>query len=124
MVIHVGATDDFGTPILVEAERKGINPEEFAAHWNKKDQKDYSDLGISFNIFYKTSSKENIELAQYFFKKLYEKGYIYKQTVSQPYCENCKKFLPDRYVKGKCPNCGATDQYSDSCENCGKAFQP
>jgi len=125
-VIHVGATDDFGTPILVEAERKGINPEEFVAYWNEIDRKDFSDLGISFDIFYKTSSEENIKLTQYFFKKFYEKGYIYKQTISQPYCENCKKFLPDRYVKGTCPNpdCGATDQYSDSCEVCGAAFQP
>jgi len=123
-VIHVGATDDFGTPILVEAERKGISPEEFVAYWNEKDKKDYSDLGISFDIFYKTSSKENIDLTQYFFKKLYEKGYIYKQVILQPYCQNCKKFLPDRYVKGTCPYCRATDQYSDSCEQCGRTFQP
>jgi len=123
-VIHVGATDDFGTPILVEAERKGISPEEFVAYWNETDRRDYSDLGISFDIFYKTSSKENIELTQHFFKKLYEKGYIFKQVILQPYCQNCKKFLPDRYVKGTCPYCGATDQYSDSCEECGRTFQP
>jgi len=123
-VIHVCATDDFGTPILVEAERKGVNPEEFVAHWNETDRKDFRDLGISFDIFYKTSSKENIKLVQHFFKKLYEEGYVYKQTIWQPYCENCDKFLPDRYVKGTCPFCGATDQYSDSCENCGRTFQP
>jgi len=122
-VIHVGATDDFGTPILVEAEKRGISPQEFVAYWGKEDQKDFNDLGISFDIFYKTSSKENIELVQYFFKKLYEKGYIHKQIVSQSYCKNCDKFLPDRYVRGTCPYCDATDQYSDSCENCGKAFQ-
>ncbi len=122
-VIHVGATDDFGTPILVEAEKKGVSPEEFVAHWNQTDQKDFSDLGISFDIFHKTSSPENIELTQHFFKKLYEKGYIYKKAILQPYCENDKKFLPDRYVKGTCPYCGATDQYSDSCEKCGRTFQ-
>jgi len=123
-IIHVGATDDFGTPILVEAERKGISPEEFVAYWNETDRKDYADLGISFDIFYKTSSKENRELTQHFFKKLYEKGYIYKQFILQPYCQKCNKFLPDRYVKGTCPYCGATDQYSDSCEQCGRTFQP
>ena len=122
-VIHVGATDDFGTPILVEAERKGISPEEFVAYWNKTDFEDFSALGISFDVFYKTSSKENVKLTQYFFRKLYEKGYIYKQIVSQPYCENCKKFLPDRYVKGTCPYCSATEQYSDGCERCGRTFQ-
>jgi len=122
-VIHVGATDDFGTPILVEAEREGKSPEEFVAHWNQVDQKDFNSLGISFDIFYKTSSKQNVELTQHFFKKLHEKEYIFKRTVSQPYCEKDKKFLPDRYVKGTCPFCGATDQYSDSCENCGRTFQ-
>lgn len=123
-IIHVGATDDFGTPILLEAEKKGVSPEEFVACWNETDLRDYGDLGISFDIFYKTSSRENIEFVQYFFNKLYEKGYIYKQVILQPYCENCKKFLPDRYVKGTCPYCGATDQYSDSCEQCGRTFQP
>jgi len=123
-VIHIGATDDFGTPILVEAERKGVTPEEFVAHWNKLDQKDYADAGISFDIFYKTSSKENIELVQHFFRELYGRGYIYKQAVLQAYCEKDQKFLPDRYVKGTCPFCGAIDQYSDSCEECGRTFQP
>jgi methionyl-tRNA synthetase len=123
-IIHVGATDDFGTPILVEAEKRGLSPEAFVAHWNQKDQKDYADLGISFDIFDKTSSKENIELVQHFFKKLYEKGYIYRQSILQPYCPKDQKFLPDRYVKGTCPYCGAKDQYSDSCEQCGRTFQP
>ncbi len=123
-VIHVGATDDFGTPILLEAEKKGVSPEEFVARWNESDQKDYRDLGISFDVFDKTSSKENIELTQYFFKRLYEEGCILKKPVLQPYCENDKKFLPDRYVKGTCPYCGAKEQYSDSCEQCGRAFQP
>jgi len=88
------------------------------------DRKDFKDLGISFDIFYKTSSKENIELTQHFFKKLLKKGHIIKKIVKQLFCEKCKKFLPDRYVKGTCPNCQAKDQYSDVCENCGKTFQP
>jgi methionyl-tRNA synthetase len=122
-VIYVHATDDFGTPILIAAEQAEKTPEEYVAYWNKIDQKDFSDLGISFDIFYKTSSKENIALVQHFFKKLNEKGYISKKIVSQPYCNNCKKFLPDRYVKGTCPYCDASDQYSDSCEECGRTFQ-
>lgn len=123
-IIHVGASDDFGTPILVEAERRGMSPEDFVAYWHKKDLEDFNGLGISFDIYYKTSSKENVELTQHFFTRLYENGYIYRQTVRQPYCENCLKFLPDRYVKGTCPYCGATDQYSDGCEKCGRTFQP
>ncbi len=123
-VAFICATDDFGTPILIEAEREGKSPEEFVDYWYRIDSKDFRDLGISFNIFYKTSSKENIELTQHFFKKLYEKGFIFKLPIWQPYCENCKKFLPDRYVKGICPYCNASDQYSDSCEKCGRTFQP
>lgn len=123
-IIHVGATDDHGTPILVEAERQGKNPEEFVANWNKVDQRDFKDIGIDFDIFYKTSSKENIDLAQHFFNELHRKGHIFKQTIRQNYCENCKKFLPDRYVKGTCSYCGATDQYSDLCEKCGRTLEP
>jgi methionyl-tRNA synthetase len=123
-VIHAGATDDFGTPILIEAEREGKTPEELVEYWNQTDRKCYDDLGISFDIFGKTSSEENIALTQHFFKTLYERGYIFRKTIVQPYCENDKKFLPDRYVKGTCPRCGAVDQYSDSCEECGRTFQP
>jgi methionyl-tRNA synthetase len=123
-VVHVGATDDFGTPILVEAERSRKSPEDFVAYWNQVDQKDFTDLGISYDIFYKTSSEENKELTQHFFRKLYENGHIFKRIISQPYCETDRKFLPDRYVKGTCPYCGAVEQYSDSCENCGRTFQP
>jgi methionyl-tRNA synthetase len=123
-VIHVGATDDFGTPILIEAESEGKTPEELVEYWNQTDRKCYGELGISFDVFDRTSSQENIALTQYFFRTLYEKGYIFQKTVIQAYCENDKKFLPDRYVKGTCPHCGATDQYSDSCEKCGRTFQP
>jgi methionyl-tRNA synthetase len=122
-VIHVGATDDFGTPILIEAEQEGKSPQELAEYWNQTDRKYYAELGISFDVFDRTSSEENIALTQYFFKTLYEKGYIFQRIVVQPYCENDKKFLPDRYVKGTCPHCGAEDQYSDSCEKCGRTFQ-
>ena len=122
--IHVCATDDFGTPILIKAEQEGKTPEEIVSYWNEIDKKDFDDLGISFDIFYKTSSKENRELTQHFFLKLFEKKHIFKQKVKQLFCENCKKFLPDRYVRGTCPYCGAENQYSDGCENCGKTFQP
>ena len=123
-IIHVCATDDFGTPILIKAEQEGKTPVEIVSYWNEKDRKDFEDFGISFDIFYKTSSEENIQLTQYFFKKLLENGHIFKQKVNQPFCEKCNKFLPDRYVKGTCPFCKAEEQYSDGCEKCGKTFQP
>lgn len=121
-VVFTCASDDFGTPILIEAEKAKRTPEEHVAYWNKRDREDFAALGISFDFFYKTSSKENIKLVQYFFTKLYEKGYIYSKSITQPYCEYDKKFLPDRYIIGTCPYCGAEWQYSDGCENCGRAF--
>jgi methionyl-tRNA synthetase len=117
---HVCATDDFGTPILIKAEKENKSPEEYVEIWNKRDYDDFSSLGISFDFFYKTSSKENVDFVQYVFKRLNENGYIYAQSVIQFYCTYDNKFLPDRYVIGKCPYCGADNQYSDLCEKCGR----
>jgi methionyl-tRNA synthetase len=117
---HICATDDFGTPILIKAEKEKKSPEDYVAFWNRRDKEDFESLGISFDFFYKTSSKENVEFVQYVFKKLRENGHIYDQNVIQFYCTFDDKFLPDRYVIGKCPNCGAENQYSDLCEKCGK----
>jgi methionyl-tRNA synthetase len=123
-VVFVCATDDFGTPILIKAEKEGKRPEEFVGFWNKKDREGFDALGISLDVFDRTSSKENIEFTQKFFLSLYKKGLIFKKAVELPYCEKCKKFLPDRYVKGACPYCGAEEQYSDGCEKCGRIFEP
>jgi methionyl-tRNA synthetase len=117
---HICATDDFGTPILIKAEKEKKSPEEYVEFWNRRDYEDFSSLGISFDFFYKTSSKENVEFVQYVFKKLQENGHIYDQSVIQFYCTFDDKFLPDRYVIGKCPYCGAENQYSDLCERCGR----
>src|SRR5918912_2275996 len=119
-IYHVCASDDFGTPVLIRAEKENKTPAEYVDLWNKRDYEDFKLFGISFDFFYKTSSKENIEFVQYVFKRLYENGHIYEQDVVQFYCEYDDKFLPDRYVIGKCPNCGAENQYSDLCEKCGK----
>src|SRR5919197_2452987 len=119
-IYHVCASDDFGTPVLIRAEKENKSPAEYVDLWNKRDYEDFKLFGISFDFFYKTSSKENIEFVQYVFKRLYENGPIYEQDVIQFYCQYDDKFLPDRYVIGKCPNCGAENQYSDLCEKCGK----
>ena len=117
---YVCASDDFGTPILIQSEREGKTPEEYVAHWNKRDYEDFSAFNIGFDYFYKTSSSENIAFVQDVFKKLNDAGHIYEQEIIQFYCNNDKKFLPDRYVKGTCPYCKAEDQYSDLCESCGR----
>jgi methionyl-tRNA synthetase len=117
---HICATDDFGTPILIKAEKEKKSPKEYVEYWNKQDKEDFESLGISFDFFYKTSSKENVEFVQYVFKRLFENGHIYDQNVIQFYCTYDNKFLPDRYVIGRCPYCNAENQYSDLCENCGR----
>ena len=115
---YICASDDFGTPILIQSEREGKTPQEYSAHWNRRDLADFEALGIRFDSFYRTSSPENVRFAQYVFRQLDRAGHIYSRQIIQYYCETDGKFLPDRYVRGTCPNCGAEDQYSDLCEKC------
>lgn len=117
---YVCASDDFGTPILIQSEKEGKTPAEYVAHWNKRDYDDFAAFNIGFDYFYKTSSAENIAFVQDVFKKLNDSGHIYEKEIIQFYCNNDEKFLPDRYVKGVCPSCNAEDQYSDLCEACGR----
>ncbi len=114
------ASDDFGTPILIQAERENKTPEEYVKVWNKRDYEDFTAFGIGFDFFYRTSSPENVAFVQEVFKKLYANGHIYEKEIIQFYCTVDKKFLPDRYVLGRCPYCKAEDQYSDLCEKCGR----
>jgi methionyl-tRNA synthetase len=117
---YICASDDFGTPILIQAEREKKTPAEYVTHWNRRDYEDFTAFDIDFDFFYRTSSPENIEFVQYVFKKLKENGHIYESEIIQFYCKNDKKFLPDRYVVGTCPYCKAEEQYSDLCEKCGR----
>jgi methionyl-tRNA synthetase len=117
---HICATDDFGTPILIRAEKEKKSPKDYVEYWNRHDKEDFESLGISFDFFYNTSSKENVEFVQYIFKQLLQNGHIYDKNVIQSYCTYDNKFLPDRYVIGRCPYCNAENQYSDLCEKCGR----
>jgi methionyl-tRNA synthetase len=117
---YICASDDFGTPILIAAEKEKKTTQEYVAHWNKRDYEDFSAFDIGFDLFYRTSSPENIEFVRYVFEKLKKNGHIYESEIIQFYCQNDKKFLPDRYVVGICPYCQAQDQYSDLCEKCGR----
>lgn len=120
--LYICASDDYGTPILIKAEQEGKTPEEFVNFWNEKAKRDFAAANIDFDIYYHTHSPENRELTQHFFRVLYDKGFVYEQKISQPFCPKCQKFLPDRYLKGTCPNCGAPEQYSDGCEKCGRVL--
>ncbi len=117
---YICASDDFGTPILVQSEREGKTPPEYVAHWNRRDREDFEALGVSFDHFGATSSPRAVGFARRAFDELLAAGHIYESDVVQPYCEADGMFLPDRYVRGTCPSCGAEDQYSDLCEACGR----
>ena len=117
---YICASDDFGTPILIQSEREGKTPAEYVEHWNRRDKEDFEALGVSFDHFGATSSPRAVEFARRAFDELLAAGHIYESDVVQPYCEADGMFLPDRYVRGTCPSCGAEDQYSDLCESCGR----
>ena len=106
---YICASDDFGTPILIQSEKEGKTPEEYVEYWNKRDAEDFAAFDIEFDLFYKTSSLENRQFVQDVFKKLEDAGHIYENEIIQFYCNNDKKFLPDRYVIGTCPYCKAID---------------
>jgi methionyl-tRNA synthetase len=120
---YICASDDYGTPILIQAEKEKKSPEEYVKFWNKRDSEDFAAFGINFDFFYRTSSPENVTFVQEIFKKLMQNGHIYEKEIIQFYCKTDKKFLPDRYVIGRCPYCKAEDQYSDLCEKCGRVPQ-
>lgn len=120
---YVCASDDYGTPILIQAEKEKKSPEDYVRIWNQRDYEDFTAFGIGFDFFYRTSSPENVTFVQDAFRKLMDNGHIYEQEIIQFYCQHDRKFLPDRYVIGKCPYCKAEDQYSDLCEKCGRVPQ-
>ena len=120
--IYCCADDTHGTPIEVNAKKQGIEPEKFIEKIGKEHIRDFKNFLIKFDSYYSTNSKENKEFADHFFNILNKKGYIYKKKIKITYCENCKRALPDRFVKGKCPKCKAEDQYGDACEKCGTTY--
>ena len=119
---YICATDDHGTPILLEAEKRGISPKELVKFYHEKDEKEFKALGVNFDIFHSTSSEENKITTIEFYEAL--RPYIYEKNVLQYYCKELNKFLPDRYIKGTCKYCGAKDQYADQCEVCGRTLKP
>lgn len=113
------ADDTHGTPIEIKAAQLGITPEELIARYYKEHIEDFNDFHIHFDSYYSTNSAENREFSELIYSKLVEKGLIYKKEIELIYCRHCKRFLPDRFVRGKCPNCSAEEQYGDVCEKCG-----
>ncbi|MBW2980820.1 methionine--tRNA ligase [Candidatus Woesearchaeota archaeon] len=124
-VIYCCADDTHGTPIEIASQKEGIIPEELIGKYHKEHLRDFTNFHIKFDSYYSTNSSENKQFSDLIFTKAKEKGLIYQKDVELTFCEKCKRFLPDRYIKGKCPNpqCGAEDQYGDVCEFCNTAYK-
>ena len=122
-VIYVCADDAHGAPIEIKAQELGIKPEQLIADVYKEHVQDFKEFLISFDNYYTTDSPENKHYSDLIFNKLNDKGFIYTKDIEVTYCNFCKRTLPDRYVKGKCPKCNAPDQYGDVCENCNAAYK-
>ncbi|MDY0062425.1 MAG: methionine--tRNA ligase [Myxococcota bacterium] len=123
-VRYVCADDTHGTPIMLAAAKAGVTPEEFIGRWHLEHQKDFEDFDIRFDHYSTTHSPENRRHAHHIFEQLRAKGYLEKRPVEQTYCPHEQMFLPDRFVRGSCPRCGAADQYGDSCEVCSATYEP
>ncbi|MGB6976597.1 MAG: methionine--tRNA ligase [Gammaproteobacteria bacterium] len=122
--LFIGGNDAHGTPIMIAAEKQGIPPEQLIAQFQQQHQADFADFNISFDEYYTTHSPENRVLSEEIYQRLRVNGDITTQTISQAYDSVKQMFLPDRYVKGECPRCGAPDQYGDNCEVCGATYTP
>ncbi len=122
--IYVCADDAHGTPIMLRAQAEGITPEELITRVKQEHERDFAGFHVGFDNFHSTHSEENRYYATLIYQRLKEGGHIAVRTIEQAYDPEAKMFLPDRFIKGECPNCGAKDQYGDNCEVCGATYDP
>lgn len=121
-VLFIGGSDEHGVPITIKARNEGVTPQDIVDRYHTIIKQSFLDLGISFDIYSRTSSKIHAETASAFFKDLYEKGKFIEKTSQQYYDEATNTFLADRYITGTCPNCGNEKAYGDQCEACGTSL--
>jgi len=123
-VLMVSGSDQHGTPVTLRAEREGKRPQEVVARFHSEFLDCWRRLGISFDLFTTTGTANHAETVHEVFLALLDRGHIYKDRMVQPYCASCRRFLPDRYVEGICPNCGNPSARGDQCDKCGKPLSP
>lgn len=121
---YVCADDAHGTPIMLRARGEGIEPEDLIARVWKEHTEDFAGFGIDFDNYHSTHSDENKACASLIYERNRDAGHIARRTISQAYDPEANMFLPDRFIKGTCPKCGADDQYGDNCEACGATYSP
>ncbi|MEO7478830.1 MAG: methionine--tRNA ligase [Lysobacteraceae bacterium] len=120
----VCADDTHGTPIMLAAEKAGVTPEAFIADIQASHERDFTEFHVAFDHYDSTNSPRNRALTEEIYKRLDAGGHIARRSVEQYYDPVKQMFLPDRYIRGECPNCGTTDQYGDNCEHCGATYAP
>lgn len=120
--IYICADDTHGTPIMIRARDEGLEPKQLIERIWHEHRRDFSSFQIQFDNYYTTHSEENRELCSEIFLSLQRNGHIVERAIEQAYCDFDQIFLPDRYIRGTCPNCGAEDQYGDSCEVCSTTY--
>ena len=121
---YVCADDAHGTPIMLRAQQEGITPEQLIEQVSKEHQRDFAGFSVGFDNYHSTHSPENKELAEAIYLKLRDEGHIDRRVISQAYDPEKEMFLPDRFVRGECPKCGAADQPGDNCDVCGTTYDP
>ncbi len=123
-VVMVSGSDEHGTPITITAEKEGVSPQEIVDRYHTINAKVMEKMGISFDLYYRTSAPQHEEVVKEFFKVLWDNGYLYEDSMTLPYCPKCERYLPDRYVVGTCPHCGYENAHGDQCDNCGRTLDP
>ncbi|MFQ6012351.1 MAG: methionine--tRNA ligase [Thermoplasmata archaeon] len=123
-VLMVSGSDQHGTPVTVAADEENVGPEVIAERYHEIHARAFRDLGISFDLYWKTSEPGHKEVAQELFKTLLEKGHLYEKETLASYCPHCERFMPDRYIEGECPHCHYKEARGDQCENCGQLLDP
>ncbi len=123
-VLMVSGTDEHGTPVMVTADREGVSPREIAERYNELIREDLRDLGISYDCFTRTTTKNHAHVTTDIFRTLYEHGWLIEQTTLGAFSPSTGNTLPDRYIEGTCPICGYTEARGDQCDNCGNQLDP
>ena len=122
--IYVCADDAHGTPIMLRAQAEGTTPEALIERVGQEHRADFAEFLVAFDNYYSTHSPENQHYSNLIYTRLRDAGHVATRTITQAYDPVKEMFLPDRFIKGECPRCGAADQYGDSCEVCGATYSP
>jgi methionyl-tRNA synthetase len=123
-VLMVSGTDEHGTPVMVAADKEGVSPRELADRYNKLIREDLRNLGLSYDTFTRTTTRNHYSVTQDMFRTLYERGYLIERTTLGAFSASTGNALPDRYIEGTCPICGYGEARGDQCDNCGNQLDP